>query len=209
METPRNDAAALAERLQALYVDELRQSLAPQVHRTLEWRQMEALIQRARSCAPAAYTEPDATTWIWSDLHLGHEHSRTVFERPFPTAAAADEAMMDAWYEEVADGRDHHLPWRHHRRRRGPAPPPGMVAEGAGHEVARARQSRRRPGEPNPAVRDRSHGGDAVRGGRAAAAADARAAAAGAARRGQRPRARPRCRSRRRRTGTSTSASNI
>ena len=44
-------------------------------------RQIEALIRRARTIGPVAYTEPDATTWIWSDLHLGHEHSRTVFER--------------------------------------------------------------------------------------------------------------------------------
>ena len=137
METPRNDVAALAERLQALYVDESRQSLAPQVHRTLERRQIEALIQRARSSEPAAYTEADATTWIWSDLHLGHEPSRTVFERPFPTVGAADEAMMDAWYEEGAAGEtiiclgDITVDGE-------AAPPPGMVAEGAGHEVARA-----------------------------------------------------------------------
>ena len=47
-------------------------------------------------------------------------------------------------------GRDHHLPGRRHRRRRGPGAPPGTVAEGAGHEVARARQSRRRPGRRAP-----------------------------------------------------------
>lgn len=93
-----------AERLQALYVDELRQSLVPPVGSMVNRRQTEALIRRARTIGPAAYTEPDATTWIWSDLHLGHEHSRSVFGRPFPTAAAADEAMMNAWYEEVAAG---------------------------------------------------------------------------------------------------------
>ena len=93
-----------AERLHGIYVDELRQSLLPPVHRLVDGRQIEALIRRARTAEPAAFTEPDATTWIWSDLHLGHEHSRTVFDRPFPTAAAADEAMMEAWYEEVAEG---------------------------------------------------------------------------------------------------------
>ena len=104
MERSRRDVAALAERLQALYIDELRQSLVPPVRSMVNRRQTEALITRARTIGPAAYTEPDATTWIWSDLHLGHEHSRTVFERPFPTAAAADQAMMNAWYEEVAEG---------------------------------------------------------------------------------------------------------
>ena len=99
-----NGVAALVERLQALYVDELRQSLVPPVRSMVNRRQTEALIRRARTIGPAAYTEPDATTWIWSDLHLGHEHSRSVFGRPFPTAAAADEAMMEAWYEQVAEG---------------------------------------------------------------------------------------------------------
>ena len=65
---------------------------------------MEALIGRARTGEAATCTEPDTATWIWSDLHLGHEHSRSAFGRPFRTAAAADEAMMDAWYEQVADG---------------------------------------------------------------------------------------------------------
>ena len=65
--------------------------------------------------------------------------------RPRPSAA-----MMNAWYKEVGAGETIICVGRHHRRRRGPAPPPGMVAEGAGHEVARARQSQRRPGEPDP-----------------------------------------------------------
>ena len=99
-----NSVAALEERLHALYVDELRQSLVPPIDSMVNRRQTEALIRQARRIGPAAYTEPDATTWIWSDLHLGHEHSRTVFGRPFPTAAAADEAMMEAWYEQVAEG---------------------------------------------------------------------------------------------------------
>ena len=96
-------AETAAERLHARYVDELRQSLLP-VGPMVNHRQIEALIRRARTIGPAAFSEPDATTWIWSDLHLGHEPSRTVFARPFPTAAAADEAMMEAWYEQVAEG---------------------------------------------------------------------------------------------------------
>ena len=97
-------AGTAAERLDALYGDELRQSLLPPVHATMDRWQIEALIRRARTAEPAAFTEPDATTWIWSDLHLGHEHSRSVFARPFRTAAAADQAMMLAWNEQVADG---------------------------------------------------------------------------------------------------------
>ena len=93
-------AETAAERLHTLYVDELRRSLLPHVRPRVNRRQTEALIRQAGTIGPAACTEPDATTWIWSDLHLGHEHSRSVFGRPFPTAAAADEAMMGAWYEQ-------------------------------------------------------------------------------------------------------------
>ena len=84
-----------AERLHALYGDELQQSLLPPAGPMVNRRQTEALIRQARRIGPAACTEPDATTWIWSDLHLGHEHSRTVFGRPFPTATAVDEAKRD------------------------------------------------------------------------------------------------------------------
>ena len=97
-------AETAAERLHALYVQELRQSLLPPARSMVNRRQTEALIRQAHMIGPAACTEPDTTTWIWSDLHLGHEHSRTVFGRPFRTAAAADEAMMQAWYEQVGEG---------------------------------------------------------------------------------------------------------
>ena len=109
-------AETAAERLHARYVDELRQSLLAPVVPRVNRRQTEALIRRARTIGPTACTEPDATTWIWSDLHLGHE------------------------------------PGRRDRRRGGPDPPPGTMAEGPGREVARARQSRRRPGQPDPPV---------------------------------------------------------
>ncbi len=51
-----------AERLHALYVDELHQSLLPPVGPMVNRRRTEALIQRARTIGPAACTEPDATT---------------------------------------------------------------------------------------------------------------------------------------------------
>ena len=97
-------AETAAERLHELYVDELRRSLLPPVRPMVNRRQIEALIRRARTAEAAACTEPDAMTWIWSDLHLGHEQSRSAFGRPFRTAAAADQGMMEAWYEQVAEG---------------------------------------------------------------------------------------------------------
>ena len=90
--------------LQALYIDELRRSLVPPIHPMVNGRQTETLIRRAECEAAAACTAADAVTWVWSDLHLGHEHSRSAFGRPFRTAAEADRAMMEAWYDQVAEG---------------------------------------------------------------------------------------------------------
>ena len=63
--------------LQSLYIDELRRSLVPPTHPMVNGRQTETLIRRAECEAAAACTAADAVTWVWSDLHLGHEHSRS------------------------------------------------------------------------------------------------------------------------------------
>ena len=92
---------AAAERLHTLYTDELRRSLRPPVHPMVNARQTRAMIRHVREGGPGLCEEPDATTWIWSDLHLGHEDSLTAFDRPFPTPDDMDEAMRRAWYELV------------------------------------------------------------------------------------------------------------
>ena len=92
---------AAAERLHALYVDELVQSLMPPVHPMVDRRQTQALIRHARATGRGLCEAPDETTWIWSDLHLGHKVSLGVFFRPFGTVRRADQAMMDAWYDLV------------------------------------------------------------------------------------------------------------
>ena len=50
---------------------------------------------------PATCEEPDETTWIWSDLHLGNEMSLEVFDRPFRTVHEAEPEMMTAWRDVV------------------------------------------------------------------------------------------------------------
>ncbi|MCY4636592.1 MAG: metallophosphoesterase [Acidobacteria bacterium] len=94
-------ADAAAERLHALYVEELERVLAPPVHPMVNERQTRALIRMAHAARPGVCEAPDATTWIWSDLHLGHKPSLGVFFRPFGTVGRADEAMMDTWYDLV------------------------------------------------------------------------------------------------------------
>ena len=95
---------AAAERLHALYVEELERVLVPPVPPIVDERQTRALIRLAHIAGPGLCEAPDATTWIWSDLHLGHKVSLGVFFRPFGTVRWADRAMMDAWYELVGAG---------------------------------------------------------------------------------------------------------
>ena len=92
---------AAAEQLHTLYVGELRHSLRPPVHRMVNGRQTQAMVRRARDVPPGLCEGRDATTWIWSDLHLGHRASITTFDRPFRMPNEMDQAMMDAWYELV------------------------------------------------------------------------------------------------------------
>ena len=115
-----------AERLHELYVKELHEALRAPVDRHMPSVQTKALIQAAETLGPGTVGTADAETWIWSDLHLGHEPSRIAFQRPFKSAAAADYAMMEAWKERVGergtiiclgdisvdgDALDHHQKW--------------------------------------------------------------------------------------------------
>ena len=96
---------ATAERLHALYVSQLVQSLMPPVHPPVhpveDTRQTQALIRHARATGPRLYEAPDENTWIWSDLHLGDKASIVAFDRPFETPYEMDQAMMNAWHEQV------------------------------------------------------------------------------------------------------------
>ena len=91
------------ERLHHLYVNELRSRCGRRSTRRCRLRQTEELIRQAERLGPGTAATADAATWIRSDLHLGHEPSRIAFRRPFASAAEADEAMMNAWYERVGD----------------------------------------------------------------------------------------------------------
>ena len=81
---------------------------------------------RDPALGPGTADTVDAGTWIWSDLHLGHEPSRVAFRRPFRSAAEADRVMMEAWEQHVGeresiiclgdvsvdgDALDHHQEW--------------------------------------------------------------------------------------------------
>ena len=87
---------AAAERLRALYADELRRSLRPPVHSKVNARQTRALIRHAREGGPGLCEVPDAATWVWSDLHLGHEDSLTTFDRPISRLASSSSRLRSS-----------------------------------------------------------------------------------------------------------------
>ena len=95
---PCDTAAALVHQL---YIEELKRALMPPVHPMVNGEQTQALIRSARGMGRATCEEPDETTWIWSDLHLGDEMSLEVFDRPFRTVHEADREMMTAWRDVV------------------------------------------------------------------------------------------------------------
>ena len=68
-------AEAAAKALQPVYVDELLQSLLRSVHPMVNRRQTEVLVGWAPTAEPAACTEPDAATWIWTDARLEAPYS--------------------------------------------------------------------------------------------------------------------------------------
>ena len=93
----------LTEQLRSVYVEELSRALGPPIHKSLNATQMRAMVHRADDGDPILFEKPDERTWIWSDLHLGHDFSLGAFSRPFHTAQAADKAMHRAWVDRVAD----------------------------------------------------------------------------------------------------------
>ena len=180
---------AAAERLHALYVDELVHSLMPPVHPMVDTRQTQALIRHARTSGPGQCEAPRR-----NDLDL---------VGPAPGAQGVARGLLQAVRNGAQGGpgddgrlvrpgrrrRHDHLPGRRQRRRQRPGVPPVLVARGARHQVARARQPRRRSGQPRAAARGGGDGSHAGRARRSTAAADARPAAAGASRLGRHPRA--------------------
>ena len=104
-----------AERLHHLYVDELRLSLLPPVDPRVSVRQTEALIRQAETMGPATWATADAGTWLWADLHLGHELSRSVLRPALPFGCGRRRGDDGGVVRAGRRGRDRHLPGRRQR----------------------------------------------------------------------------------------------
>ena len=47
---------------------------------------------------------PEGPTWVWSDLHFGHDNIIRYANRPFADAEAMDERLYANWQETVGEG---------------------------------------------------------------------------------------------------------
>lgn len=93
----------LKEQVTRLYAGELGRALEPPKDPRINRKQMVALIRYAEEHGTEVLETPDAWTWIWSDLHLGHPVAILAFDRPFRNTAEMDTALIEAWREAVAD----------------------------------------------------------------------------------------------------------
>ena len=78
-----------------LYRDDLREALG---------RGESTLVAMRRACntyGAGVLESPDARTWVWSDLHIGHGNVITFQDRPFSSLAQMDAALWAAWADTV------------------------------------------------------------------------------------------------------------
>ena len=91
-------AIATAEDLKALYERQLRYDIGNLGLGSEERRGFWQLLSASRHMQPGEFHEENhAQVWLWSDLHLGHAMTISVFGRPYKTPDEMDDALFGAW----------------------------------------------------------------------------------------------------------------
>ena len=89
---------ATAEGLKTLYERELRYEVGNLGLGSEERQGLWQLLSASRNMRPGEFHEQDhAEVWLWSDLHLGHSITISVFGRPYKTPDEMDDALFGAW----------------------------------------------------------------------------------------------------------------
>ena len=87
-----------AEGLKALYESELRYEVGNLGVASEERQGLWRLFSASRRIPPGELREQDHPgVWLWSDLHLGHAMTISVFGRPYWTPEEMDDALFGAW----------------------------------------------------------------------------------------------------------------
>lgn len=91
--------------LKELHESQLREELKAPPRPDFNRREVSYMLRVSRSMTPGALGGHDpASTWVWSDLHLGHTQTIETFRRPFVTADEMDDTIFRNWEEVVATG---------------------------------------------------------------------------------------------------------
>ena len=94
-----------AEGLKALYETELRYEVDSLGLGSEERQGLWQLLSASRRMRPGELREQDHPgVWVWSDLHLGHAMTLSVFGRPYWTPEEMDDALFGAWRRVVDPG---------------------------------------------------------------------------------------------------------
>ena len=81
-----------------MYESELRYEVGNLGRGSEERRGLWQLLSASREMRPGEFHENDrAEMWLWSDLHLGHAMTISVFNRPYKTPDEMDNALFRAW----------------------------------------------------------------------------------------------------------------
>ena len=78
-----------------LYRDDLREALGR------SGKTLTAMRHACNTYGAGVLDAPDARTWVWSDLHLGHNNIITFQDRPFDSLGQMNEALWYAWADTV------------------------------------------------------------------------------------------------------------
>ena len=95
-----------AEDLKVLYETQLRHDAGDLGLSAEERQALWHLFSASRRMQPGELREQDHSgVWLWSDLHLGHAMTLSVFGRPYWTPEEMDDALFGAW-RRVVDPAD-------------------------------------------------------------------------------------------------------
>ena len=100
--TSRMNARALKEHYEA----ELEARSRPGGGDNRHGRRMFRAMLRACRDLPTCQLDKPESTWVWSDLHLGHDNIIRYTNRPFADAAQMDACLYDNWEGTVGNDDD-------------------------------------------------------------------------------------------------------
>ena len=87
-----------APQLKVLYERQLAEDLKPPVAESVDRRATRAMLRASRAMSAGEFCEDDhAGVWLWSDLHLAHALSISLFGRPFRTTKEMADELFERW----------------------------------------------------------------------------------------------------------------